>query len=98
MAEKETTSEEPKKTGILAGFSKVLEILANKVSKKAALIALSMVLTYLLVITPPLSTLLTINTLLIVIGVVNGIAVFGVVLQFVIDYINAEKREKRKEK
>ena len=83
-------AEEEKKPSILTGFNKVLEILANKISKKAALTALAMVLICILALNPIVTKLITVMV------VVAGLAVFGVVLQFVIDYINAGNRKKRK--
>jgi hypothetical protein len=90
MAEEEKLQEE--KTTILTGFNRVLEILANKISRKAALLALAMVLTYLLAVTPTVTELLT------VVGVICGLAIFGVMLQFIIDYINAGNKKKALEK
>jgi len=78
------------KAPLLVGFNRVLEILAGKISRKAALIALAMVLIYLLAVTP------TVSSLLVIVAVVSGLAIFGVMLQFVIDYMNANKREELK--
>ena len=90
MPEEEKEIEEVEKPTVLTGFNKVLEILANKISRKAALIALAMVLIYLLSITPTVSELTTI------VAVMCGLAVFGVVLQFVIDFLNAGDKKRRK--
>lgn len=78
--------------GLLSGFNRVLEILANKISKKAALIALAMVLIYLLAVTPSTASLLAIT------GVISILALIGVILQFTIDYQNAKKREEQQRK
>ena len=73
-----------------SGITRVLEIIANKVSKKAALIAMAMILTYLLAITPTVVELLTI------VGVICGLAVFGVLLQYSIDFMNAKNKRLEK--
>ena len=78
----------PKETP-LTGFNRVLEILAGKISRKLALIGLAMVLIYLLAITPTVTSLLTI------VAILSGLAIFGVLLQFVIDYVNIVRRDKR---
>jgi len=91
MPEEEKEIEEVEKPTVLTGFNKVLEILANKISRKAALIALAMVLIYLLSITPTVSELTTI------VAVMCGLAVFGVVLQFVIDFFKRWRQEEEKE-
>lgn len=97
MAEEEKSQEE--KIPALTGFNRVLEILANKISKKAALIAMAMVLVFLLA--NYLFTLipaLTVNQVFIVMGIICGLAVFGVTLQYSIDYQNAKNRKEILEK
>jgi hypothetical protein len=93
----EEEKKEIEKQSVLTGFNKVLEIIANKISKKAALLALAMLLIYLLG-TYLLSLIVIVEFIhvLIVMGIISGLAVFGVVLQFVIDYLNAETRKKEK--
>lgn len=56
--------------------NKVLSILARKLSRKAALIGMAMVLIYLLAVTP------TVTSLLVCICVIAGLAVFGSLLQW----------------
>ena len=73
------------------GLVRVLEILANKVSRKAAIIGMAMILIYLLAVTP---TVTTINILTIV-GIIAGLSVFAVVLQWTIDKKNAKYRQER---
>ena len=92
MSNEEKEIEEVEKPSTLTGIPRVLEILANKISRKAALIALAMVLIYLLAVTP------TVTELLKIVGVLCGLAVFGVILQYHIDHINAKARMKQKKK
>jgi len=83
MEENEETYEVVK-TSSTAGISGVLQILANKVSRKAAIVALAMVLVYLLAITP------TVKSLVLVACIITGLAVFFTILQWILD-----KREKK---
>jgi hypothetical protein len=66
------------------GFAGVLQILANKMSKKGAVIALSMVLIYLLSATP------VAPQLVFSVIVIGGLGVFYTILQWIID----RKRQK----
>lgn len=91
LDEPEKVIKKKERVPLLAGFNRVLEILADKISRKAALIALAMVLIYLLAVTP------TVSSLLIMAAVIASLAIFGVVLQFIIDYTKAKKREELKE-
>ena len=64
---------------MLEGFAKVLEVIANKISRKASIIALGMVLLYLLGSTPT-SPMLIFSSI-----IIGGLAVFFTILQWVID-------------
>ncbi len=91
MADEKDKEKEPTTTGII----RVLEILANKVSRKAAIIGMAMILIYLLAVTP---TTVVVN-LLTVMGLIVGLAVFVTVLQWTIDKKVAKyKQELRLEK
>ncbi len=81
---------------MLEGFAKVLEVLANKVSRKAAIIALGMILIYMIAVAPNVA-----NVLLFTFCIV-GMAVFFTTLQWILDFIqgrkvNSSKPEKEKE-
>lgn len=99
MAEEEKEIQEIEKPNILTGFNRVLEILANKISKKAALIAVAMILVYLLAnyLFTIIATV-TVTNVLTVMGIICGLAIFGVMLQFIIDYMNASNKRKAMEK
>ncbi len=73
---------------MLDGFSKVLEILAGKISRKAAVITLAMILIYFIAVTP------TVTSILLSIGVISGLAVFFTILQWIIDLKEGKKKEK----
>ena len=73
------------------GFNKVLEILANKMSRKAAIIALAMVLIYLLAVTP------TVSSLVLSIMAIAGLSLFFTILQAVVDYNRKDKKKKEKD-
>lgn len=71
---------------MLDSFSKVLEILANKVSRKATVIVLAMILVYFIAVTP------TVTSIVFTIGVISSLAVFFTILQWIID-IKKNKKE-----
>lgn len=89
MAEDKDKEKEP--VPQLTGIVRVLEILANKVSRKAALIGMTMVLIYLLAVTP---TVTVVNVITIIL-ILTGLAVFGSILQWTIDRKNAKYRQER---
>ena len=72
-------------------MNNVLEILAERISRKAILLMTAMILIYMIVITP------TVVHALIAIGAIVGLAVIGVLFQFYID-IKSGKREKKEKK
>ena len=76
---------EPTTTGII----RVLEILANKVSRKAAIVGMAMILVYLLAVTPTVVA----TDILIIIGIIAGLSVFAVIMQWTIDKKNAKYRQ-----
>lgn len=61
------------------GIAGVLQILASKVSRKAAIVALAMVLVYLLAVTP------TVQEVVFITCVITGLAVFFTILQWILD-------------
>ena len=69
-------------------MNNVLEILANRISRKAILLMTAMILVYMICITP------TVIHAIIAIGVIAGLAVLGVFLQFYIDCKKAKKSKK----
>jgi type IV secretory pathway VirB2 component (pilin) len=71
-------------------FTNVLEILANKVSRKAAVVGLAMVLIYLLAATP------NIAQALIFIIAIAGLAIFFTTLQWIIDLKSDGKKTRKK--
>ena len=71
-------------------FTNVLEILANKVSRKAAVVGMAMVLIYLLAATPNVAG----ATMFII--AIAGLAVFFTVLQWIIDLKNNDVKKKKK--
>lgn len=58
---------------------KVLEILANKISRKAVIIAMAMTLIYMLAVLP------NVAQIIVFISVIAGLAVFYTLLQFYLD-------------
>jgi len=87
MADEET-SKEVKDNEIKVPFTNVLEILANKVSRKAVIVAMAMVLIYLLAATP------NVVEVLLFVGSIGGLAVFFTLLQFIVD-LRDNKKDKR---
>ena len=75
-------------------MKEVLLELVKKVSRKSSLIALAMVLVYMIVITPN-ATLAGIS-----VAVIAGLAIFGVVVQFILDLSRSgtQKKTKKEEK
>lgn len=65
----------------------VLEILADKVSRKAAIVAMAMVLIYLLAATPNVTQVIMFT------AVIAGLAVFFTLLQWILD-VGDKKRNK----
>lgn len=88
MAEEQEKDKVPQLTGLV----RVLEILANKVSRKAALLGMAMILIYFVAVTPTVTNAIIIASMLI------GIAVFGSILQWSIDRKNAKYRQEREMK
>lgn len=72
-------------------FTNVLEILANKVSRKAAVIGIAMILIYMLAATP------NVPEALIFIIAIAGLAMFFTVLQWIIDLKNDDNKKQKKE-
>lgn len=70
---------------MLEGFARVLEVLAGKMSRKAAIIALGMILIYLIAVAPNVA-----NVLLFVFSIL-GMAVFFTILQWILDLIYGRK-------
>ena len=65
-------------------MKEVLQTLANRVSRKAILLMTAMILIYMIVITP------TVVHAIIAIGVIAGLSIVGVLLQFYIDKKHAD--------
>ena len=72
-------------------FTNVLEILANKVSRKAAIVGMAMILIYLLAATPNVAEV----TLFII--AIAGLAIFFTVLQWIIDLKNDGTKKSKKD-
>jgi len=72
-------------------FTNVLEILANKVSRKAAVVGMAMVLIYLLAATP------NVPEAIIFIIAIAGLAMFFTVLQWIIDLKDDKKKKGKKQ-
>lgn len=67
----------------------VLEILANKVSRKATIIAMAMILIYMLAATP------NVVNILLFVGSIGGLAVFFTLLQYFSDTKESKKNKAR---
>ena len=89
MADEKEKDQEKELT--TTGIVRVLEILANKVSRKAAIVGMAMVLIYLLAVTPTVVT-----DVLVIIGFITGLAIFVTVLQWTIDKKVAKYRQELK--
>lgn len=90
MTDEETTQteEKKKKNDIRIPFTGVMEILASKISRKATIVAMAMVLIYLLAATP------NVAEVLVFIGAIAGLAVFFTLLQWILD-IKDDKKDRR---
>jgi len=84
MADEQETKETSK-----VPFTNVLEILANKVSRKAAVVGMAMVLIYLLAATPNVASVMSF------IVAIAGLAVFFTVLQWIIDLKSDNPKKKK---
>lgn len=89
----EETSEKEKKKEITkeaakVPFNGILDILARKVSRKASIIAMAMILIYLLAATP------AVTEILLFVGTIGGLAVFFTILQFIVDTRDDKKDKK----
>lgn len=73
----------------MVDFTNFFEILANKISKKAIVIAMAMVLLFLLGTTPSATFVYFIG------GLIAFLALFCVVLQFFVDKRPGEKKDKK---
>ena len=62
------------------GTKGVMQILANKVSRKGAIIAMAMVLIYMIAATP------NVSLIILFVGTIAGLAVFFTGLQWWLDY------------
>jgi len=87
----ENKGSEQKKEIIKVPLTGVLEILANKVSRKAVIVAMAMVLIYLLAATP------NVAEVIFFIVAIAGLAVFFTLLQWILD-VRGEKRGKNARK
>ncbi len=73
---------------MLEGITKVLEILANKVSRKAAIVGMAMLLIYMLAATPNVAAAMSF------IVPITVLAIFFTGLQWILDVVHG-RREKR---
>jgi len=87
MADEEKPKEKQKEV-VKIPFTGILEILARKVSRKATIVAMAMLLIYLLAATP------NVAEVLIFVGAIAGLAVFFTLLQFFVD-IGDDKKDKK---
>ena len=72
-------------------MNKVLEILAERISRKAILLMTAMILVYMICITP------TVVHAIVAIAAICGLSVLGVLLQFYLDLKKNKKRSSTKE-
>ena len=75
---------------MLEGMTKVLEILANKVSRKASIVMVGMLLLFLI------ATAETVNNLIFMSIMITGLVVFFTVLQWILDIKNGRKEKEEK--
>lgn len=75
---------------MLEGMTKVLEILANKVSRKAAVIGMAMILIYMLAATPNVATVMFFIVPIVV------LAIFFTILQWILDIVHGRKEKGKK--
>ncbi len=87
MPEEEKPKEEQKES-VKVPFNGILEILAKKVSRKASIVAMAMILIYLLAATP------AVTEILLFVGTIGGLAVFFTTLQFIVDTRDDKKDKK----
>ena len=73
---------------MLEGMAKVFEILANKISRKAVLISMGIILIYLL------ATAANVNYHIFSVCLITALVVFFTILQY---YVDKKKREEKKE-
>ena len=84
----ETTVKKENKIRVRIPFTGILEILANKDSRKGTIIAMAMVLIYLLAATP------NVAEVLIFVGAITGLAIFFTFLQWIVD-LKDDKKDKK---
>jgi hypothetical protein len=72
-------------------MNSVLEILANRISRKAILLMTAMILIYMIVVTP------TVVHAVIAIGVIASLSLIGVLLQYSIDCKKAKQGKKQED-
>jgi len=72
---------------MLEGMTKVLEILANKVSRKASIVMVGMLLLFLI------ATAETVNNLIFMSIMITGLVVFFTILQWILDIKNDRKEK-----
>ena len=77
---------------MLEGMTKVLEILANKVSRKASIIMVGMILLFLI------ATAETVNNLIFMSIMITGLVVFFTILQWILDIKDGRKEKEEVEK
>ena len=75
---------------MLEGFTEVLKVLVGKVSRKATIVALAMILIYMIAATPNV-----VNVVLFTISIVS-LAVFFTGLQWILDIVNGKKTTNKK--
>ena len=72
---------------MLEGMTKVLEILANKVSRKASVVTIGMLLLFLI------ATADNVNNLIFMSIMITGLVVFFTILQWILDIKNGRKEK-----
>ena len=77
---------------MLEGMTKVLEILANKVSRKASIVTVGMLLLFLI------ATAETVNNLIFMSIMITGLVVFFTILQWILDIKDGRKEKEEVEK
>jgi len=70
---------------MLEGMTKVLEVLANKVSRKATIVALAMILIYMIAATPNVTLAMSF------IVPIASLAAFFTILQWILDILYGKK-------
>ncbi|KKN20511.1 hypothetical protein LCGC14_0934830 [marine sediment metagenome] len=74
------------------GFGKVLETLASRISRKAIIAALAMILIYMLAVNPTV-----VPELVFVVFVITGLAIYTSFMQWILDKKSLDKEVKLKE-